>query len=453
MPMKDDGVTGDLFAGRSPGDETPRMLPPGSGAPSDRPLAVRPKAKKKGQGQGKPRIRDMSGQTFLYEGVETSAPEVVPPQTALVAPKKKAAVGKGAKKKRGLAEILGNPAKTEIKKLMRQTGRTEADVRAQLKRFDDLFRAGKTEELKQALEQFQVKAPASSSATDLAKSTNRGRANPIPSRGVITPEVQEEGLAIRKPSAAADVADLAKHGPVNAGPKPGALPEEILAALKRLKAAPTSAPGVETEGRRRSDPAPAPAPAPSPELPPSEPIVPDSSPVPDSRPMPPSDPAPGRPAPTDPLPPPKPKPGKPIPGKPKGRLQGFKNALKSKGGKYGLAGLAGLTGGMLLQRLMSNPTQINELEESIIRAERDAKSTKVAQLLKQAREEKALGENKQRLAQSAPDLYSAVMAGQRLPKGSVVLGGRPREDLMRQLAASMDSGRYRQQDPLSDLMG
>ena len=103
--------------------------------------------------------------------------------------------------------------------------------------------------------------------------------------------------------------------------------------------------------------------------------------------------------------------------------------------------------------MLSNPTYINQLEESIVRAERDAKSTKVAQLLKQAREEKALGENKQRLAQSAPDLYSAVMAGQRLPKGSVVLGGRPREDLMRQLAASMDSGRYRQQDPLSELMG
>jgi len=45
------------------------------------------------------------------------------------------------------------------------------------------------------------------------------------------------------------------------------------------------------------------------------------------------------------------------------------------------------------------------------------------------------------------------MAGRRLPKGSVVLGGVPRQDLMRELAASMDSGRYAQPDPLSDLMG
>ena len=416
MPMKDDGVTGDLFAGRSPGEQ--KMLPPGSGAPSDRPLALRSKGKKK---RPKGRRPDLVGQTHMFEGVEISAPEVVPPQAELTAPKAAAAVGKKAKKQRGLAEILGNPAKTEIKKLMRQTGRTEADIRIQLKTFDELFRAGKTEELKQALEQFQSKAPVPSSATDMARSTNRGRANPIPARGVIIPEVREEGLAVRKPSAAGNA---------------GARADAILAELRRLDAEAQSSGGGERTPKPASAPAPAlespptPVSAPSAELPPSEPV---------------SEP---RPASTEPVPPPK-----PALEIPKGKLQGFKNALKSKGGKFGLVGLAGLTGGALIQRLLSNPTYINQLEESIVRAERDAKSTKIAQLLTQAREEKALGENKQRLAQSAPDLYSAVMAGQRLPKGSVVLGGRPREDLMRQLAASMDSGRYRQQDPLSELMG
>lgn len=86
-------------------------------------------------------------------------------------------------------------------------------------------------------------------------------------------------------------------------------------------------------------------------------------------------------------------------------------------------------------------------------AKDQARSTQIASLLEQARMQKSLAENTRRLAQSAPDLYSSVMAGQRLPKGSVVLGGRPREDLMRQLAASMDSGRFRKQDPLSELMG
>ena len=430
MAKKDDGVTGDMFAGRTPGDV--------------------PKNKPKAQKKAKPRRPDLPGQTNMFDGVETSAPEVVPPQTELAAPKAAAvSVSKKGLKKREIGEILAKPSKSEIKKLMAQTGRTELDVRNHLKEFEQLWKDGKTAELTQRLEQFQAKAPVPSSATDMTRSTNRGRANPIPSRGVMTPEVREEGLAVRKPSAAKAVAQLAERGPANSAGTAGTRADAVLAELKRLREAEASG-GV---GGPTPTPAPSPAPSPAlppsePVLPPSEPIVPDSSPVPDSRPMPPSDPVPGPPAPTDPLPPPKPKPGKP-----KGRLQGFKNALKSKGGKYGLAGLAGLTGGMLLQRLMSNPTQINELEESIVRAERDAKSTKVAQLLKQAREEKALIENKQRLAQSAPDLYSAVMAGQRLPKGSVVLGGRPREDLMRQLAASMDSGRYRQQNPLSDLMG
>lgn len=444
MAKKDDGVTGDMFAGRTPGDEVKKAeaqkaLPPGSGAPS----------KKNKRARGK--LRDDPKQQFMFEDVETSPSAAEgPPQTELAAPKAAAVpVSKKGLKKREIGEILAKPSKSEIKKLMAQTGRTELDVRNHLKEFEQLWKDGKTAELTQRLEQFQAKAPVSSSATDMTRSTNRGRANPIPSRGVMTPEVREEGLAVRKPSAAKAVAQLAERGPANSAGTAGIRADAVLAELKRLREAEASG-GV---GGPTPTPAPSPAPSPAlppsePVLPPSEPIVPDSSPVPDSRPMPPSDPVPGRPAPTDPLPPPKPKPGKP-----KGRLQGFKNALKSKGGKYGLAGLAGLTGGMLLQRLMSNPTQINELEESIVRAERDAKSTKVAQLLKQAREEKALIENKQRLAQSAPDLYSAVMAGQRLPKGSVVLGGRPREDLMRQLAASMDSGRYRQQNPLSDLMG
>ena len=420
MAKKDDGVTGDMFAGRTPGDV--------------------PKNKPKAQKKAKPRRPDLPGQTNMFDGVETSAPEVVPPQTELAAPKAAAVpVPKKGLKKREIGEILAKPSKSEIKKLMAQTGRTELDVRNHLKEFEQLWKDGKTAELTQRLEQFQAKAPVPSSATDMTRSTNRGRANPIPSRGVMTPEVREEGLAVRKPSAAGNA---------------GARADAILAELRRLDAE------AQSSGGGGGTPKPPSAPAPSselplsePVLPPSEPIVPDSSPVPDSRPMPPSDPVPGPPAPTDPLPPPKPIPGKPIPGKPKGKLQGFKDALKSKGGKFGLVGLAGLTGGALIQRLLSNPTYINQLEESIVRAERDAKSTKIAQLLKQAREEKALGENKQRLAQSAPDLYSAVMAGQRLPKGSVVLGGRPREDLMRQLAASMDSGRYRQQDPLSELMG
>lgn len=129
------------------------------------------------------------------------------------------------------------------------------------------------------------------------------------------------------------------------------------------------------------------------------------------------------------------------------------NKLMGTTGKVGLAGLAGLGSVAILKYLLNDPSNTNEIEQSVKNAEIQARSQKIAALLKQSREEQSLNENQKRLAQSAPDLYTSVMAGQRVPKGSVVLGGRPREDLMRQLAASMDSGRYKQQDPLSDLMG
>lgn len=129
------------------------------------------------------------------------------------------------------------------------------------------------------------------------------------------------------------------------------------------------------------------------------------------------------------------------------------NKLMGTTGKVGLAGLAGLGGVALLKYLLNDPSNTDEIEQSVKNAEIQARSQKIAALLKQSREEQSLNENQKRLAQSSPDLYTSVMAGQRVPKGSVVLGGRPREDLMRQLAASMDSGRYKQQDPLSDLMG
>ena len=239
MAKKDDGVTGDLFAGRTPGDV--------------------PKNKPKAQKKAKPRRPDLPGQTNMFDGVETSAPEVVPPQTELAAPKAAAVpVPKKGLKKREIGEILAKPSKSEIKKLMAQTGRTELDVRNHLKEFEQLWKDGKTAELTQRLEQFQAKAPVPSSATDMARSTNRGRANPIPARGVITPEVREEGLAVRKPSAASNA---------------GARADAILAELRRLDAE------AQSSGGGGGTPKPASAPAPSSKLPLSEPVLPPSEPI------------------------------------------------------------------------------------------------------------------------------------------------------------------------------
>jgi len=128
-----------------------------------------------------------------------------------------------------------------------------------------------------------------------------------------------------------------------------------------------------------------------------------------------------------------------------------KSKMLTAGKMLGLGGLAGLGAAGITKAIRgSKPAPLANVGNT---ETDDARAQKIAQILEQQRMEKTIRENAMRLAQSAPDLYSSVMAGQRLPKGSVVLGGRPREDLMRQLAASMDSGQFRKQDPLSDLMG
>lgn len=125
-------------------------------------------------------------------------------------------------------------------------------------------------------------------------------------------------------------------------------------------------------------------------------------------------------------------------------------AVTPTAGNIALASLAGIAGARLALRKDPDTTQLDQLVNNAVAK---SKSEKVARLLEQSRMEKALAENQMRLARQAPDLYTSVMAGRRVPKGSVVLGGRPRQDLMRELAASMDSGRYAPKDPLSDLMG
>lgn len=57
--------------------------------------------------------------------------------------------------------------------------------------------------------------------------------------------------------------------------------------------------------------------------------------------------------------------------------------------------------------------------------------------IKQLREE-----NQRRLAMYAPHLYNKVMAGRDLPRDSVVIGGRPRMDLLQELADQMAQGSF-----------
>lgn len=135
---------------------------------------------------------------------------------------------------------------------------------------------------------------------------------------------------------------------------------------------------------------------------------------------------------------------------------GYKRALKSKPkttvALSALGGGAGLAGLMALLRTPNVERPI-ALEQAVRDAERRAKNEKLAQLLQQSSNEQAIMENEARLARSLPDLYTSIMAGRSVPAGSIVLGGRPRKDLLRELAASMGSGRFDRPDPLSELIG
>jgi secreted protein with Ig-like and vWFA domain len=122
--------------------------------------------------------------------------------------------------------------------------------------------------------------------------------------------------------------------------------------------------------------------------------------------------------------------------------------LKVGAGALALGGL-----GALLARNLRAPTDYSNVNNAVSLAVGQARGQQVAKLLEQARLEKAIAQNQARIAQANPTLYTSVMAGRRVPTGAVVLGGRPRMDLMRELAASMDSGAFQKRDPLSDLMG
>ena len=63
----------------------------------------------------------------------------------------------------------------------------------------------------------------------------------------------------------------------------------------------------------------------------------------------------------------------------------------------------------------------------------------LAYKLKNARQEQEVQRNMMAVQQASPHLYAQVMAGRRLPQGSVVLGGQPRQDLMEELASYMGS--------------
>lgn len=83
----------------------------------------------------------------------------------------------------------------------------------------------------------------------------------------------------------------------------------------------------------------------------------------------------------------------------------------------------------------------------------EQRAAEQASLMRAERVANLMQMNLQRLASVAPDLYMQVAAGQRLPQGATVLGGKPRTDLLKQLAMQMSEGRFGGQDPDLERIG
>lgn len=70
----------------------------------------------------------------------------------------------------------------------------------------------------------------------------------------------------------------------------------------------------------------------------------------------------------------------------------------------------------------------------------------IAQYQERRAVEKTIATNTYRLARDNPQLYQEVLVARRLPRGAVVLGGKPRTDLLQELALRMGQGAYDQPD-------
>lgn len=127
----------------------------------------------------------------------------------------------------------------------------------------------------------------------------------------------------------------------------------------------------------------------------------------------------------------------------------FGQGWKSPKGLGLIGASAGVFGGGFALGIKNDIDEAQEAEQhsrQLMREEAVAlQRTRTQTLLDMAEEERtrqSMMASVARLAQADPHLYREVMAGRRLPKGSTVIGGRPRVDLMDQLAYSMASGQY-----------
>lgn len=74
--------------------------------------------------------------------------------------------------------------------------------------------------------------------------------------------------------------------------------------------------------------------------------------------------------------------------------------------------------------------------EQRVRAQRQVRE------MERQRRDMAMQANLQVIATQAPDVYNQVLAGRPLPRGAKVFAGRPRRDLLEELAVAMSDGAF-----------
>lgn len=136
-----------------------------------------------------------------------------------------------------------------------------------------------------------------------------------------------------------------------------------------------------------------------------------------------------------------------VKAEPKGKNAKIVEILEKEkaAGKMGFGGKAAIGMGLgalgmlgLKQAFGDDGKATQQIRERAQQEQLNQKSRQIADYLEQARMTQDTQDLKSRLAQSSPDLYTSIMAGRKVPRGSVVLGGQTRDDLMQQLVASMN---------------
>ena len=85
---------------------------------------------------------------------------------------------------------------------------------------------------------------------------------------------------------------------------------------------------------------------------------------------------------------------------------------------------------------------VDEQTDRLIGAQAELNSYARMQRRREEELNRLMQVNTAMLAQRSPELYNQIMAGRRLPQQATVIGGQPREDLLREVARGMSEGRY-----------